>query len=91
MSKRDIDKHFPRNGPCFMHPTRYARHRLIDAIRSRRRAGESIADLADDFALPISAIRAAIRSTPNDKGMTAKEIREGREMLRKAGGEFMAS
>ena len=77
MSKRDLDKHFPRNGPCFLHPTRYARHRLIDSIRGRHRAGESVAVLARDFILSRAAIRAAINSTPDDNRMAPKEIREG--------------
>lgn len=83
MSKHDIDKHFPRNGPCMFHSTRYARHRLIDAIRGRHKAGDSIAFLAYDYELPRAAIKAAINSTPDDNRMTPKEIREGKEAWRK--------
>ena len=78
MSKADVDKHFPRNGPCVFHPTRYARHRLIDAIRDRHRGGESVASIAKDYGRPRAAIRAAINSTPADNRMTPKEIWEGK-------------
>jgi uncharacterized protein (DUF433 family) len=78
MSKHDIDKHFPRNGPCMFHPTRYARHRIIDAIRDRHRAGESMAALAKDYEVSRAAIKAAINSKPDDSRMTWKEIREGK-------------
>ena len=83
MGKYDIDKHFPRNGPCMFHPTRYARHRLIDAIRARHNAGESIAHLAKDYNRPRSAIRVAVESTSDDNRMTRKEVREGKAMWRK--------
>lgn len=80
MSKADLDKHFPRNGPCMFHPTRYARHRLIDAMRDRHRAGESIAAIRDDYGrrYSIAAVRAAVNASPDDNRMTPKEIREGR-------------
>lgn len=74
MAKRDVDKYFPRNGPCMFHPTRYARHRLIDAIKNRYRAGETVAALAKDFRLKRAAILAAINSVPDDNRMTAKEM-----------------
>ena len=58
------------------HRTRYARHRLIDAIKARHEAGESIFRLAKDYNQPRGAILAAIHSTPDDNRMTQKEIRE---------------
>lgn len=78
MSKRDLDKYFARNGPCHLHPTRYARHRLIDNIRGRHRAGDSIDFIAKDCGLSREAVKAAVYSTPGDNKMTPKEIREGK-------------
>ena len=78
MAKRDVDKHFPRNGPCMFHPTRYARHRLIDSLRGRHAAGDSIAELMRDCGLSRAAVLAAINSKPDDNRMTPKELREGR-------------
>lgn len=72
MAKHDVDKYFPRNGSCMFHRTRYARHRLIDAIKVRHKAGDSIAKLAADYELS----RPAIQSTPDDNRMTLKEIEE---------------
>lgn len=76
MSKRELDKHFARNGPCVFHPTRYARHRLIDTIRSRYRAGDTVEELARDYGLSREAVKAAIRSKSDDSRMTKKEIKE---------------
>ena len=81
MSKADLDKHFKRNGPCMFHPTRYARHRLIDVIRAAHEVrGESFAKIRREMFphLSLAAIKAAALSTPDDNRMTAKEIREGR-------------
>jgi hypothetical protein len=72
--KRDVDRFFPRNGSCMFHHTRYARHRLIDAIKCRYRAGESVAFLARDIWLSRTAIKAAINSSPDDNRMTPREI-----------------
>jgi hypothetical protein len=58
------------------HPTRYARHRLTGVIRSRRRAGESIAFLARDLGLCKAAIMVALKSTPDDDRMTKREMRQ---------------
>jgi hypothetical protein len=81
VSKADVDKHFPRNGPCMFHSTRYARHRLIDGIRARHRyGGESVSFLAHDLGRSRAAIKAAINSTPDDNRMTRKEIAEGNQM-----------
>ena len=76
MPKRDVDKYFPRNGPCVCHTTRYARHRVIDAIKSGRRAGDSVNALAEDYGLSRRAILAALDSSPDDNRMTKKEILE---------------
>jgi uncharacterized protein (DUF433 family) len=73
--KHKLDKFFPRNGPCFVHPTRYARHRLIDAIKGRHRAGDSMRSLAADYDLSVAAIRAAVNSSPDDNRMTKKEMK----------------
>jgi len=74
--KSDLDKYFSRNGPCMFHPTRYARHRLIDAIRDR--AEESVAAIAKDMGVSPAAVRAALNSKSSDNKMTAREIREGK-------------
>lgn len=86
MSKRDLDKHYPRTSACMFHRTRYARHRLIDVIRDRHnKAGESVASLVKDYDLRRAAILAAINSTPDDNRMTLREIRESDAAYRKAG------
>jgi len=74
MSKRDLDRYFPRNGPCMFHTTLYARHRLVNALQSRHRAGDSIAALARDYDLSHPAVRAAVNSRSTDNCMTKKEI-----------------
>jgi predicted transcriptional regulator len=74
--KNELDKYFSRNGPCMFHPTRYARHRLIDAIRDR--AEESVAAIAKDMGVSPAAVRAALNSKSSDNKMTAREIREGK-------------
>ena len=88
MSKRDVDKYYPRNGPCMFHSTRYARHRLIDAIKGRYAAGESVRSLAADYERSRKAILAAIASTPDDNRMTPKEIREGKAEWQKLAEEM---
>ncbi len=65
------------------HLTRYARHRLIDSIKGRRKAGETIASLMRDFDLSRAAIVAALSSTPDDSRMTQQEIRERKGQLNK--------
>jgi hypothetical protein len=35
-------------------------HRMIDAIRGRHRAGESVASLADDYQLPVDRIQRVV-------------------------------
>lgn len=81
--KAEVDKYFPRNGPCMFLSTRYARHRVIDVIRARYQAGESIAALAKDYRRPRAAIKAAAESTHDDNRMTPKEVREGKEMWKR--------
>lgn len=56
----EIERYFPINGPCLMcgTPGFSARHRVIDAIRDRVKAGEAVDAVADDFELPISVVRA---------------------------------
>jgi len=76
MSKADLDKYFPRNGPCMFHRTLYARHRVIDAIKDSREGGDTVTQLALDFQVSRAAILAALESRPDDNRMTAKEIRE---------------
>lgn len=81
--KQEVDKYFPRNGSCMFHRTRYARHRLIDAIRARHEAGESVAHLAVDYRYSRAAIGAAVNSIPDDNRMTFSEKRESDAMWRR--------
>jgi hypothetical protein len=75
VSKRDLDKHFYRNGPCLFHPSYYARHHVVDAIKRGRKAGMSIAELMKEFDLSRAAVKAAIESKPEDSRMTRRETR----------------
>ena len=56
----EFDRYFPPRGPCAFcgHPDK--RHRIIDVIAGRHKAGESLADLADDYDLPVEAMAAAV-------------------------------
>lgn len=59
-----IDRAFPLQGLCVFCGTDDARHRTIDAIADRHKAGESISELAKDYDLPEESIRVAIESVP---------------------------
>lgn len=76
--KETIDRYFPRNGPCVFHPTRYARHRIIDAIKSQHRLGVTFAELSDDYNMPVEAIVAAVDSSPDDNRMTPTEMKDSK-------------
>ena len=61
MTAKDLDKWFPPRGPCGLcgHPD--ARHRIWDAIIDRP---ESEEELAEDYELPIEAIKAVRNVRP---------------------------
>lgn len=53
-----IEAHFGNDGPCFLCGETWAgRHRIIDAIRDRNRAGDSPEALAEDYELPLWVVR----------------------------------
>lgn len=51
---------WPFRGPCGFCGGPDARHRLWDAILDRHRAGDSVADLAQEFAFPVEAVLALL-------------------------------
>ncbi len=60
-----LDEHYPKRGPCgicglFGTQKRDGRHRIIDAISSRHRAGDSVVALARDYGRTPEAIRLAL-------------------------------
>lgn len=58
-----FDAAFPRRGPClFCVGFKDGRHRLLDAIRSRHRAGDSVAVLARDYGRFPAQIRLALET-----------------------------
>ncbi len=62
MTPAEFDAHYPLRGPCGICgcPGLDGRHRLLDAIRDRHAAGDSVEDLARDYGRPAKAIRAAL-------------------------------
>ncbi len=62
-----LDATFPSQGLCAFCGLADARHRIIDRIADRHRAGESVRELAFDYDLPESSINIAIRYTTEQK------------------------
>ena len=56
-----LDKHLPPRGPCGICGGPDARHRIIDAIRARYSAGESILSIAADYNLLFGFVRRIVR------------------------------
>lgn len=56
----ELERWFPPRGPCALCGHADARHRLFDAIADRSRAGEAADALAEDYGLPVGAVRAVI-------------------------------
>ena len=52
-----------------------ARHRLIDAIRQRHLAGESMQFLSDDYMLPLRTIRTIVKASPQQVGWWSRRKR----------------
>lgn len=61
-----LDEHFPRRGPCLLCgvPGEDARHRVIDAIAERVRAGDAEEMVADDYGVTVQAVRVAVLHAP---------------------------
>ncbi len=59
-----LDQYLPPRGPCGFCGDGDARHRVIDAIVERVRAGDHPDDLAEDYALPVDAVRRLVDETP---------------------------
>ena len=47
----------PFHGPCGICGGPDARHRVVDAIASRLRAGESVESVAEDYGLSVEKVR----------------------------------
>lgn len=54
----EIDAAVPYSGPCAFCGGIEARHRVLDAITERVRAGEPTADVADDYRKPLAVVEA---------------------------------
>jgi hypothetical protein len=55
-----IDRFFAERGSCAFCCDKDARHRVLDAIGSRTRAGDDVALLAKEYDVPEHAIRAVV-------------------------------
>jgi hypothetical protein len=55
-----IDVAFPYCGPCAFCGGPDKRHRLFDAMRGAYRAGDSVEAIADNYNVPVDAVRAVI-------------------------------
>ncbi len=62
-----LDRAFPKQGVCAFCDHQDARHRIIDAIQDRFKAGETVAELATDYDLPEDSIRIAVTTPPEKK------------------------
>ena len=56
-----LDEFLPPRGPCALCGDPEARHRMVDAIRARVRAGESTVFVATDYDLPLAFVRRIVR------------------------------
>lgn len=59
-----LDKHYPPCGPCGFCGHKDKRHRLWDAMMSRRAAGEASGDIADDLSVTPEHMAAVIEARP---------------------------
>lgn len=60
VDKAAFDLAFPLCGPCAFCGQQDARHRVIDAIQDRHRAGDTVAELAKDYDVSEEAVRMAL-------------------------------
>lgn len=56
-----VEAAWVRRGPCGLCGYRDARHRIWDSILSRRRGGDELDDLAQDYDVPLAAIVSLIQ------------------------------
>jgi len=54
----DIDAAVPYSGPCGLCGGIEARHRVLDTIAERVRAGEPVVDVAWDYRKPVAVVKA---------------------------------
>lgn len=61
----EFDRWFPPRGQCQICgvPGMDARHRILDAISEHYAAGETPKEIARELAVPVKAVRAALRIT----------------------------
>ena len=57
-----LDRSFPKQGKCAFCGRQDARHRVLDAIKDRHKAGDSIELLAEDYDVSMSDIRLALEA-----------------------------
>lgn len=57
-----LDTEYPRIGPCGLcgAPGSDQRHRVLDAIAERARAGERLQEVAEDYGVSMDVVMAAI-------------------------------
>lgn len=60
----DLDQWFPPCGPCAFCGFHDQRHRVWAAIMDRAAAGETAAELALDYGVPVAAIEAVLSVRP---------------------------
>lgn len=61
----ELDAYFPPLGKCQVCGMGDARHRTVDAVASRVRAGDPVDEVAEDFGVPIEAVWLALGNTAN--------------------------
>lgn len=61
-----LDEHFPRRGQCLLCgvPGEDQRHRVVDAVADRVRAGDGEDEVAADYGITLEAVRAAVLHAP---------------------------
>ena len=83
MQPEPVDHWFPRRGPCGICGTPGAdqRHRVIEAIADAVNAGDGEQDVADDYGVPVEAVRACVewvREHPDGLERDEERSDEGR-------------
>jgi hypothetical protein len=58
---RWVDQEMPPRGPCGLCDGSDARHRVLDAIVDRCRAGDDEEDLADDYGLTVPFVERLVK------------------------------
>lgn len=59
-----VYEEMPFRGPCGLCGDGDARHRVLDAIVDRFRAGDDEAMLADDYGLPVGFVERLVKEWP---------------------------